>query len=313
MPSFRLGDGVEDEPSCQCEACQEDKTDRKNGGREARNKSRLKVFDDDGDSEDEADNCQYEGNEAEELKRSVILEERADHHDDFDAVTDGVELRLRSLGAIAVGYRYVEDAPATVNSVDREFRFDLKALGEDGEGLDERSREGSVSRHHVIEAVPVDPLDHRADEVVAEAVERSLVLLGVCAVREAVAYSHIGAVLEDGITERVSCFSRVRVVPVDHEVAVGLDVAEHLADDVPLALPGLESYLRSVGAGDFSSAVRGVVVVDVYRCLRKFPAEIVHDLGDGSRLVIAGNDDGNPIGHIAPIEGIQDACTCPSD
>lgn len=91
--------------------------------------------------------------------------------------------------------------------------------------------------------------------------------------------------------------SGVRVVPVDHEVAVGLDVAEHLADDVALALPGLESHHCAVGAGDFGGIVRGVVVVDVYRCLRKFPVEIVHDFGDGYRLVIAGYENSYSIRH----------------
>lgn len=118
LSSLRLGDGVEDEPGRQCEACQEDKTDRKNGGGEARDEPRLEVFDDDGNSEDEADNCQYEGNEAEELERTIVLEERADHHDDLDAIANCIEFRFRPLGAVAVGDRHIEDAPAAVDGVD---------------------------------------------------------------------------------------------------------------------------------------------------------------------------------------------------
>ena len=93
--------------------------------------------------------------------------------------------------------------------------------------------------------------------------------------------------------------SGVRVVPVDHEVAVGLDVAEHLTDDVALALPGLKSCHCTVGAGDSGGVVRGVVVVDVYRCLGKLPAEIVYDLCDGDCLVIAGYENGYFIRHCS--------------
>lgn len=155
----------------------------------------MEIFEDDGDSKSEADDCQYEGDEAEELERAIILEERANHHDNFDAVAYGVELRLRPLGAVSVGDEHVEDAPAAVDGVDREFGLDLESLGEGGEGFDERPRESAVPRHHIVEAVPVDPLDHRANEVVAETMERPLVLLGVRAVRQAVAHGHVGAVL----------------------------------------------------------------------------------------------------------------------
>lgn len=118
MSPFRLSDGVEDESCYQREARQEDKSDRKDGGGEARDKACLEIFNDDGDSEGEADDRQYEGDKAEELERTVVLEERADHHDDLNAVTYGVKFGFRSRRSIAVSDRHVEDAPATVDGVD---------------------------------------------------------------------------------------------------------------------------------------------------------------------------------------------------
>ena len=56
---------------------------------------------------------------------------------------------------------------------------------------------------------------------------------------------------------------RVGVVAVDHEVVVGLHVAEHRAHHVALALPGLAAHHGAVLAGDLGRAVGGVVVVDV--------------------------------------------------
>ena len=52
----------------------------------------MGILYDDGDAEREADGGEDQGDEAEEFERSVVLEERADHGDDLDAVADRVEL-----------------------------------------------------------------------------------------------------------------------------------------------------------------------------------------------------------------------------
>lgn len=52
----------------------------------------MEVLNNDGDAEGEADSGEDQGDEAEEFERSVVLEERADHGDDLDAVADRVEL-----------------------------------------------------------------------------------------------------------------------------------------------------------------------------------------------------------------------------
>lgn len=54
----------------------------------------MEVLNDDGDAKCEAYNGKEQGDEAEEFERSVVLEERADHSDDLDAVADRVELGL---------------------------------------------------------------------------------------------------------------------------------------------------------------------------------------------------------------------------
>lgn len=251
----------------------------------------MEVLNDDGDAEREADNSEEQGDETEELERAVVLEERADHGDDLDAVADRVELGLRSRGAVPVLHRDVPDAPAVVDGVDGEFGLDLEALAQDGERLDERSAHGAVARHDVLEAVAVDPLDHGADQVVAESVEGALVLLGVGAVGQAVAHGHVRLAREDGVAERAGRFGGVGVVAVDHEVAACVDVAEHLTADVALALARLEAHGGAMLARDSGRAVGRVVVVDVDRGPGEFAVEVVDDLADGDGLVVAGNDD----------------------
>ena len=215
----------------------------------------MEVLNDDGDAEREADNSEEQGDETEELERAVVLEERADHGDDLDAVADRVELGLRSRGAVPVLHRDVPDAPAVVDGVDGEFGLDLEALAQDGERLDERSAHGAVARHDVLEAVAVDPLDHGADQVVAESVEGALVLLGVGAVGQAVAHGHVRLAREDGVAERAGRFGGVGVVAVDHEVAACVDVAEHLTAHVALSLARFEPHRGTVLQGNLGRPI----------------------------------------------------------
>lgn len=251
----------------------------------------MEVLDNYRNAERESYGGEEQRDEAEELERAVVLEERADHGDDLDAVADRVELGLRPRGAVPVLHRDVPDAPAVVDGVDGKLGLDLEALAQDGERLDERQAHGAVARHDVLEAVAVDPLDHGADQVVAESVEDALVLLGVGAVGEAVAHGHVRLAGEDGIAERAGRLGGVGVVPVDHEVAGGVDVAEHLAADVALALARLEAHRGAVLPGDPGRAVGRVVVVDVDRGPGELAAEVVDDFADGDGLVVAGNDD----------------------
>lgn len=89
---FDLGDRVEDEARCQAEAAYEHETRGEHGGWETGHQPGMEVLNNDGDAEREADSGEDQGDEAEEFERSVVLEERADHGDDLDAVADRVEL-----------------------------------------------------------------------------------------------------------------------------------------------------------------------------------------------------------------------------
>lgn len=215
----------------------------------------MEILYDDGDAEREADGGEDQGDEAEEFERSVVLEERADHGDDLDAVADRVELRLRSRGAVSVLHRDVLDAPAVVDGVDGELGLDLEALAQNGERLDERLAHGAVARHDVLKAVAVDPLDHGADQVVAESVEGALVLLGVGAVGQAIAHGHVRLARDDRVAERAGRFGGIRVVAVDHEVTACVDVAEHLTAHVALSLARFEPHRGAVLQGNLGRPI----------------------------------------------------------
>ena len=85
--------------------------------------------------------------------------------------------------------------------------------------------------------------------------EGALVLLGVGAVGKAVAYGHVGRAVKDGLAEGFGRLGGVGVVSVDHQVAIGVDIAKHLAADVAFSLTRLKTHRGTV----LCSNVRGVV------------------------------------------------------
>lgn len=142
----------------------------------------MEVLCDDWYTESEPNDGKDDCDKTKELERTIIFKEGSNHCDDLDAVADRVELGFRAGRAISILYRHVLNAPAVIDGVDGELGFNLEALTQNGERLDERLAHGSVAGHHVVKAVAVYPLDHGANKVVAKAVKCSFVLFGIGAV-----------------------------------------------------------------------------------------------------------------------------------
>lgn len=175
--------------------------------------------------------------------------------------------------------------------MDCHLGLDLEASREHGIGLDEREVERAVSGHDIGDVRIEQAVDGTADQPVAEIVERTLVLLEVrggeaVANHHVVAFEHLGHHGWSGI-------GRVGVVAVGHDVHVRVDVLEHGADHVALALARLPADDRAFGLGDLGGAVRGVVVVHVDGRIRQGVLEVAHHLADGDLLVVAGEEYGN--------------------
>lgn len=142
----------------------------------------MEVLRNNWDSESETYDGKDECNKTKELERTIVFKERSDHCDDLDAVADRIEFGFRALRSIAILHRHVFNTPAVVDGMYGELGFDLEALAQNGEGLDEGLAHGSVAGHDVVEAVAVNPFDHGANEVVAKAVKGPLVFFGIGAV-----------------------------------------------------------------------------------------------------------------------------------
>ena len=175
--------------------------------------------------------------------------------------------------------------------MDGHLGLDLEASRKHGVGLDESEAERAVPGHDVGDVRAEQVVDGAAHETVAEVVERALVLLEVCG-GEAVADDHIVAFehLGDHVGRGVG---GIGVVAVGHHVHVRVDVFEHGADDVALALTRLFAYDGAFRCGDLGGAVGGVVVVHVDGRVGQRRMEVAHHLADSYLFVIAGQENGD--------------------
>ena len=133
----------------------------------------------------------------------------------------------------------------------------------DGEELDEAAAEGTVAGHDVAYLGVPKATDERAYHAVAEVVERTFVF-GEVGRREPVPDHHVDLPVQYHVDHLGGILSRVGVVAVDHDVAVGIHFAEHPPDHVAFALTRLTAYYGSGFQRQLSRAVGRVVVIDVY-------------------------------------------------
>ena len=128
-----------------------------------------------------------------------------------------------------------------------------------------------------------------AHQLVAEVVEGPLVLRKVGG-REPVAHHHVHSPVQHLGDHFRGKLRRIGVVPVHHQVALGVDLPEHAADHVALALLVLMAHHSPGSRGDLRRAVGGVVVIYINdAAFRQHRLEVRHHLGNGFALIIAGN------------------------
>ena len=145
--------------------------------------------------------------------------------------------------------------------MDGHFGLDLEAARQHRVGLDEGERKGTVAGHDVGDVGVEQAIDGAADETIAEIVERTLVFLEVRGA-QAVADHHVVSL--KNLVHHGGCgIGGVGVVSVGHDVHVGINVFEHGANHIALALTWFPAHNRAFAGCDLGSAVGGVVVIHV--------------------------------------------------
>src|SRR5204863_8484144 len=138
--------------------------------------------------------------------------------------------------------------------------IDLETGGEDREALDEPAREDPVAREDIAEATPEQAGEKPGEDSISERVAAAIRLLLLVAPG---ADDHVELLGEQLVDHRRGGLGVIGQIAVRHDVNVGVDVGEHPADDMTLALLTLAANNCAGLGGDLAGAVGAVVVVNV--------------------------------------------------
>ena len=161
-------------------------------------------------------------------------------------------------------------------------------MGKNRKGFDEVIAQSAETRHDITDIAFEKVVDRASDQRISCIVERPLVL-GEIRRGKSVADDHIRIVIKHKVCHLPRRFHRVGVVSVDENVALGIDLAEHAAEHIALALLILVPHNGAGLRGDFACSVGGVVVIDIHDRLRKRRMCILHDLAHRECLIVTGN------------------------
>ncbi len=167
--------------------------------------------------------------------------------------------------------------------------LDLEAGRQRREGFDEAARHHPVAGQHVAQLLAEHGGDEAGERAVAELVAATV---GGAILADARRHHHVGAggELADQFGQAGGV---VGGVAVDQHEDVGVDIAEHAAHDMALALAGLAHHDGAGRARSLAGAVGRIVVVDVDHGAGQRGVKIANHLRDGRGLVVAGDEYGN--------------------
>ena len=117
--------------------------------------------------------------------------------------------------------------------------------------------------------------------------------IGVLLLVFAGADDHVELLVEEHVDHRRRGLGIVGEVAVGHDVDVGLDVREHAADDVALALLALGADDCAGRRRDLARPVAAVVVINVDGRARQRLAKARYGRRDRGFLIVAGQKHGN--------------------
>ena len=172
--------------------------------------------------------------------------------------------------------------------MDTHLGLDLKALGEHRKALGEEIAEGPVAGHDIADIGLEEMIDGATNQAIAEVVEGTLILLEIGR-GQAVADYHIRIALQYHIRHLPPVLRRVGVVSVYHDITLGVNLPEHPADDIALALLVFVADHGAGCAGKLCGVILRVVVIDIDDGLGELTLPVCDHLFDGFAFVVAGD------------------------
>ena len=110
---------------------------------------------------------------------------------------------------------------------------------------------------------------------------------------EAVTNYHVGTLLEDWFDHCWCRIGWVGVIAVDHDITFGVDLAEHMSNDIAFALFVFMANNGASFLGELSRIVGGIIVVNINRGFRKSFFKVSDNLFDGFGFVVAWDKNGD--------------------
>ena len=172
--------------------------------------------------------------------------------------------------------------------MDRHLRLYLKSGGQHRKGLHEPVTERPVTCHDIFDLTVEQPVDAAAHDGVAEVVEGPLILRKICG-RQPVTHYHVRIAVKHLVHHPGRVLHRIGIIPVHHDIALRLDLAEHAPDHIALALHVLMPDHCPFCLGQLHGAVAGIVIIHIDHRLRQSRFRVPHHLGDRLLFVITRN------------------------
>ena len=277
-----------DDPQHHPQETERHQSDAQEEGGEAGDVAEPQEVPDDRNAQDDGDDPREEPQGPVEEDGALIAHKTPDEPQDLESIGEGVELGLRSGGALLEADRHLDLGNAQSGGMHRQLGLDLELPAHGGEGLDEPAREDAVAGEHIGDMGPEDPGGQAVEGLVTGLVARAVgaLLLHVTANAQDVV---IGP-LQEGRDHAGQGGGVVGVIAVDHDVDIGLDIGEGPTDHVALALALLAPNDGTGGRRDLGGAIGRAVVIDEDAHRGNGRQEVGDDLRDRALLVVARDD-----------------------
>ena len=172
--------------------------------------------------------------------------------------------------------------------MDADFGLDLEPGRKHGEALDETAGKHAVAGQDIAEGTAEQPGQYAGQHRIAETVATAIRRLHF---RLARPDDHVELFFPEPFDQLGGGGMIIGRVAIGHDIDVGLDIGEHAADHIALALHPFGTDHGTSGARNLYGAVAAVIVIDIDDGARQRRTETRDRLSDRGFLVIAWQED----------------------
>src|SRR5262245_6229499 len=251
-------DGVQYEPYAKRKDADQHQTYRKDRRWQTVHLSVVIVLDEYPDAGNEARSDKQQADSAKDNQRPVIPKEDQNRAKNPETVVHQTQLGMAALGSVSEIDRKLYDREIALQRLDRNLCFGLEPAAEERQTLYKARAENAIPREQVREPYAEHRVQKQPEDLVSDSIYQSEIAVGVLV--KTGADHHIRFAAQNRLDHLTYCLRRVRAVPVDHHVDVGLHSSEHRLNDISLSLSPFVVDLRPGPSSRFRGSIRRVVI-----------------------------------------------------